>query len=117
MKPCNMDCLNCLFNDCINNDIDELDRYKTHLLDKQVEANPDTNSRTYRYNHSSKRKAVSKKYLSTEKGKETRRKSCENYAKNHPDRVRAKSRLYYERHKDEIKMRRLMKVVEHENKA
>lgn len=112
---CNKDCFNCLFEDCINNGIDELDIYKSDLLDRQNSSNPDVNGRVYKYNHSDKRKAVSKKYLATDKGKETHKRSWQNYAKNHPDRVRAKSRLYYERHKEEIKIRRLIKKGEQIN--
>lgn len=110
MQGCNKNCLECMFEDCIETRTDELDIYKSHLLDKELaESNVDKDSRTYKYNHSKKRKETSKRYLSTDKGKETRKRSCDNYAKNHPDRVRAKSRLYYERHKDEIKARRLAK--------
>lgn len=110
MRVCNKNCLECNLDDCTNSVTDELDIYKSHLIDKELaESNVDKNSRTYRYNHSEKRKETSKRYLDSEKGKATRKRSCDNYAKNHPDRVRAKSRLYYERHKDEIKARRLAK--------
>lgn len=104
---CNHDCLNCRFEDCINDEEDELDIYKAHLLDKEIEdKHPDINTKHYKYNHSEKRKEVSKRYSATEKGKETHRRSWQNYAKNHPDRVRAKQRLYYERHREEILKRR-----------
>lgn len=115
---CNRKCLECKFSDCIVDDVDELDEYIAHLTDKEVmDIHPDISTSVYKYNHSEKRKATSKRYLESEKGKATHERSWKNYAANHPDRVRAKSRLYYMRHREEIleKARQKRKAVRNDN--
>lgn len=95
---------------------EELDLYIEHLIEKREDDSVDKTTAQYKYNHSHKRKLADARYLATEKGKENRRRSNKKYAETHPDRCRAKSRLYYLRHADEIKLRRIKKQMEMEDR-
>lgn len=115
MKVCDKDCLHCQHDDCINDELDEVEVYQAYLRDKEM--NPkevDTTTAHYRYNHSYKRKLVNARYLASEKGKENSRRSWKKQAELHPDRIRARSRIYYAKHKDELKAKRLAKKKEKE---
>lgn len=75
---CNMDCLNCVYDDCINDKVTDTERRKQDKYDREniSERIPEERSNLrkrklalYDYNHSEKGKAAQKRYAQSEKGK------------------------------------------------
>lgn len=67
---CRRNCFECKLEDCIIDNVDELDEYIAHLTDKEVmDIHPDINTSVYKYNHSAKRKAASRDIWKAKKAK------------------------------------------------
>lgn len=70
-KICNMDCFNCPFEDCINDEITDIENRVQDNLDEEIylEGLFPKQRYVYEYNHSQSAKVVQKRYRSSEKGK------------------------------------------------
>lgn len=116
MSKCNRDCFNCSYTDCIN---DEIKRDKeTTAIERQAvrDSRLYQESRQFaidKYNHSAKKKATEKRYMSTEKGKATRRKAVDAYTERNKELVRERAREHYYANRERIlaekKLKRRMK--------
>ena len=70
-KICNMDCFNCPFEDCINDEITDIENINQDKLDAEIYLDGllPKQRYIYEYNHSQSAKVVQKRYRSSEKGK------------------------------------------------
>ena len=70
-KICNMDCFHCPFEDCINDEITDIERKNQDESDMQIflDGMFPKQRYVYEYNHSQSAKVVQKRYRSSEKGK------------------------------------------------
>lgn len=75
---CNMDCFNCIYDDCIRESDEYMYRYTHSDKGKATARNYRQSEKgqevVRKYNHSDKRKAAAYRYNHSEKGKEARRK-------------------------------------------
>ena len=130
-KVCNMDCLNCQFDDCINTEDatlkerEFLAEYETSVKkEREMKVDPILGMTRYIHNRPDKEayiKARNKEYEEERKGRADRieckrqqyirhREDKLSYSKNyyaeHKDEVLAKRKAYYEEHKEEINRKR-----------
>ena len=114
MAICNMDCENCVYSDCINEDLTQEERMLQNQQDTEIRK-----SRKYgrslvvwNYQHSEKGKEAARRYAQSEKGKENQKRylqSEKGKAKSRRKTQRdiesgknaAKCRAYYQRKKAE----------------
>lgn len=112
---CNMDCFNCIHEDCINTD--ELYDPISTELDKEIRGNKKKNLNQSKYFKSEKGKKSLKKYFESDKGKtalkryaqsEKGKETARRYAKSTKGREsnRTACRNYYLRHREEILARK-----------
>ncbi len=71
-KICNMDCFNCPYEDCINDEITDFDRKTQDESDMKIflDGMLPKQRYVYEYNHSQSAKVVQKKYRKSKKGKD-----------------------------------------------
>lgn len=105
---CDRDCWNCKHEGCVNltnsdykrqNDFDRTERLDRKLLNKRQIT-------IYNYNHSYKAKNTRDKYTSTDKGKETNRKSTRAYYQRNKEYVRAMHKRYLDENREKVNARR-----------
>lgn len=101
-KPvCNLDCFNCIYDDCIN-DGDLSDSKLSAELDR--EAKQDGELTAYqKYRHTEKGKAAIKRYSQSEKGKEAQ------YRANHSEKGKARMKRYAQTEKRKAYRREWMR--------
>lgn len=74
---CNMDCFNCPFDDCVNDEITDIENINQDKLDAEIYLDGMFPKQRYMYerNHSDKGRESQRKYRKSEKGKEANRRS------------------------------------------
>ena len=92
-----MDCFNCIHDDCVNEE--QLHDEESDKLEIEITAEK---SSVYKYNHSPRGKAASKRYAKSEKGKATRRKNKKKYYERNKEKIAEKKHEYYLAHKEKI---------------
>lgn len=104
-KCCYPNCFECVYSDCLYDGIDFLEKTAQEKYDKELLiVEPEVLKRREamaRYSKTEKFKNVQKKYLSSEKGIEKKKRDYEKKIKS--GRNAAACRRYYQRHKEEIK--------------
>ena len=69
---CDRNCFNCVYEDCIVDDVTKEEDAEQKLLDDYARRQLNGYKNTFRYNHSEKRQKAQKRYNHSEKGRQAR---------------------------------------------